>query len=1044
MEVKVSGDWKEFVNKGKDAIKEVQDAATKIEPPKPAKPTRSLKDNKDQLGKMSDLIDRINKKYERGHMSLRKRNKTLKQITKKLREQNRLIEKQQRIRRRLLASGKLSRKASNQTNTIIKRQGVLHNQNLLAIKKAGGAMGGMAGSASGLLAQIKGFAPQFAAAALAAQALRAAFDGFVNLMGSLPERQRELDSLRMALKSYLDTQAEVNYVINKADSIANKYGVSVDGVNKAYKRIGPTMAAAGYTLADTDAVITALTARTTSLGLNAEQTGRYMETFAQVMGKGKLQGEELTQQFAELDGALRTQIEEFLASEYGLDNLAEAMSEGAVTADMFAHAMVSISGKAVKELAIDWENLNEQIASMDTNQLENIFTNLFRLMQDQALEAFKPWIDGLNNVKLAFMLWAASFSERFPMLSKLFQNLGYVIQWSLEMAVMGIGMILDLTLQLIENFIKMATETEGWGRAWKAVRTFGISEGVRAIAGNMDGLKESMEGARDKARAMNGQLGLTVEELRKIKAAKDAAKIDEEGRKAENIAKAMEKLNRKMSSVRKTLEGYKLDATNAAGATFDFSKKLKTIQNDLKNTAISAEDTSKAILDLAKDMKASRQAAIDNTYDAAIKGIENEYDGVKEKIDAQVDAIDKAIAKENERKKVIQNNAKIMEMNLARQKELATRAHDKQIQEIKKEMEAEKMRHAQAMSFMDAEEARINAKYDAEDARARKPSAAEKKLTDLEKAELRRQARNSKLTEQERLQAQAKLDQMQREEKLAQNKAKRAQELAQLEKKRAAAEEQHKTKMAELEKEEEEKQDKKKKMLEGFKDLQFAIKRAKQEGLMATNNEVEALKKKKADLKDALDKAKKTRDAKKKIAENTKEAAEAANTLAGNIDNVTQNLSFAVTEADALKRSLAQAAIDAQKIQTGSAALPPPRFAGGPVKGGQQYTVNELGQEGFLSSSGRLSAIKSPAWGTWRAPGAGEVVPAHIFSRLEKGINNNLGPGRAASSVRKVATVTRAGDSIQNNVTIQATNPRAVAGDVMVQLTKLKRLRYGR
>ena len=506
----------------------------------------------------------------------------------------------------------------------------------------------------------------------------------------------------------------------------------------------------------------------------------------------------------------------------------------------------------------------------------------------------------------------------------------------------------------------------------------------------------------------------------------------------------MEKLNRKMSSVRKTLEGYKLEATNAAGATFDFSKRLRTIQNDLKNTAISAEDTSKAILDLAKDMKASRQAAIDNTYDAAIKGIENEYDGVKEKIDAQVDAIDKAIAKENERKAAIQASAKVQETWLKRNKELQTRAHDKKIETIKKEMALEKQRHDQAMASFDAEEARINAKYNEEDARANKPSAAERRLKEMEKIELRKQAQNSKLSEQERLQAQAKLDQMNREEKLAENKTRRAQELAQLEKKRAAAEEQHKTKMAELEKEEEEKQEEKKKMLEGFKDLEFQIKVQKENGLQAVKSEVAELKKRKANLKDALEKAKKIRDAKKKVAENTKEAAEAANTLAGNIDNVTQNLSFAVTEADALKRSLAQAAIDAQKIQTGSAALPPPRFAGGPVKGGQQYTVNELGQEGFLSSSGRLSAIKSPAWGTWRAPGAGEVVPAHIFSRLEKGINNNLGPGRAASSVRKVATVTRAGDSIQNNVTIQATNPRAVAGDVMVQLTKLKRLRYGR
>jgi hypothetical protein len=34
------------------------------------------------------------------------------------------------------------------------------------------------------------------------------------------------------------------------------------------------------------------------------------------------------------------------------------------------------------------------------------------------------------------------------------------------------------------------------------------------------------------------------------------------------------------------------------------------------------------------------------------------------------------------------------------------------------------------------------------------------------------------------------------------------------------------------------------------------------------------------------------------------------------------------------------------------------------------------------------------------------------------------------------------GDTVTNNVTIQSANPRGTASDVMVQLAKLKRLRY--
>lgn len=59
------------------------------------------------------------------------------------------------------------------------------------------------------------------------------------------------------------------------------------------------------------------------------------------------------------------------------------------------------------------------------------------------------------------------------------------------------------------------------------------------------------------------------------------------------------------------------------------------------------------------------------------------------------------------------------------------------------------------------------------------------------------------------------------------------------------------------------------------------------------------------------------------------------------------------------------------------------RFTGGPVTGGSSYTVNELGREMFLSSSGKLSAINAKPWGTWRAPSSGTVIPAHIAAGLD-------------------------------------------------------------
>ena len=146
-------------------------------------------------------------------------------------------------------------------------------------------------------------------------------------------------------------------------------------------------------------------------------------------------------------------------------------------------------------------------------------------------------------------------------------------------------------------------------------------------------------------------------------------------------------------------------------------------------------------------------------------------------------------------------------------------------------------------------------------------------------------------------------------------------------------------------------------------------------------------------------------------------------------------------------------AIEAQKAlrlqSSANAGADPPRAAGGPVSGGKTYTVNELGQEAFLSAGGKLSMINAPSWGQWRAPGAGTVIPAHITSQLQipKGgvrVSNapgmNAGKGGNAGLLRALSSA--GGDNIQNNVTIQAQNPTKAASDMLVSLTKIRRRRY--
>ena len=101
-----------------------------------------------------------------------------------------------------------------------------------------------------------------------------------------------------------------------------------------------------------------------------------------------------------------------------------------------------------------------------------------------------------------------------------------------------------------------------------------------------------------------------------------------------------------------------------------------------------------------------------------------------------------------------------------------------------------------------------------------------------------------------------------------------------------------------------------------------------------------------------------------------------------------------------------------------------------------------------MSSSGRLSAIDVPAFGQWKAPGSGTVIPAHVLKNLKSSnqgsvrIPGNLNPGNSVA--RAISTITNStGDNFNNSVTIQAANPVQAANNIMVEMTRLRRRRFG-
>lgn len=100
----------------------------------------------------------------------------------------------------------------------------------------------------------------------------------------------------------------------------------------------------------------------------------------------------------------------------------------------------------------------------------------------------------------------------------------------------------------------------------------------------------------------------------------------------------------------------------------------------------------------------------------------------------------------------------------------------------------------------------------------------------------------------------------------------------------------------------------------------------------------------------------------------------------GTSEGISNNLDTAARQAEAIAVAIQK--LDGLNVNVNVTGVPG-LWTGGPAIAGKTYQVNELGQEGFLSAGGRLSAINKPKNALWRAPSSGTVIPAHIWAGLD-------------------------------------------------------------
>lgn len=316
------------------------------------------------------------------------------------------------------------------------------NINVSAVQRAGSTIATVAG-------KVTAIAGAFGLAAQAAIQFGSA------ISGPIIERTKQLQGLTLGLQQFGVSQENINTILDNAKVVSLTYGVALEDVEKATKRLTPAILASGGSLQESQEVVTALAARMTALGLNTEQSGRYIEAFAQVMGKGKVQGEELNQQFAELDGSLRPLLQNFLKTKYGVEDFEQAMKNGEITAAIFREFMLELAGPATERLQGSMQGLSQRIfqtfGPATLQQIQNFKSTLDTISIESLSNTFSGVGRELNAINLYFSQFFANLTTQFPALNQQIGQLATLLGAGLRIAIVAVGNGILLLLKAFDT-----------------------------------------------------------------------------------------------------------------------------------------------------------------------------------------------------------------------------------------------------------------------------------------------------------------------------------------------------------------------------------------------------------------------------------------------------------------------------------------------------------------------------------------------------------------------------------------------------------------
>ena len=438
------------------------------------------------------------------------------------------------------------------------------------------------------------------------------------------------------------------------------------------------------------------------------------------------------------------------------------------------------------------------------------------------------------------------------------------------------------------------------------------------------------------------------------------------------------------------------------------------------------DEATQSTKDLQTEVTFNTEATGELT-EAQVKYFEENITGFNELIDKY---------KEEKTKMDEKKTALDEEMDKIRQlQDLVKEKYNKEIDGIRQTIDEDRLKQEEMRQNHEQRLDEINQRYDAELAlidlsisKLREKTDAEKRLYEYEKQQLIKKIQSGELEEGELIRAEARLSRMEQQEKIQDLLIKKAEIQTDKEKDITDEKVNQNTQMNAL--------------TNKIKNQETEVKKLEK----ARDNEV-------GKMQEAIDNIDRMTTGVDQTNVEVDEQVDLVYRLAEEYSTAASNvnsLASSIRQAAAAQRDLNDARAEGGGSEGGSN-----RASGGPVSGGTTYTVNELGKEAFLSASGRLSMINAPAWGQWRAPGAGTVIPAHLTSQLNVptgGVNLNsaaasnasrAGSGGMSSMIKAIRGAMNSGDTFHQNVTVQSSNPTQTANNMMVEMTRLRRRRFG-